>query len=213
MTADPVLARIDQGLPQAVDRLMDLLRIPSISTDPAYKADCARAADWLVADLQTLGFDASARATPGHPMVVAHGGTGGPHLLFYGHYDVQPVDPLDLWHRPPFDPAIEDGPRGKLIRARGASDDKGQLMTFLEALRAWKAEHGTLPCRITVFLEGEEESGSPSLIPFLQENADELRADIALICDTGLFESTVPAIVTMLRGLLGEELTIRGPSK
>lgn len=96
MTLDAVLARIDDQLPLALGRLMELLRIPSISTDPAYKADCARAADWLVADLQSLGFDASARPTPGHPMVVAHGGTGGPHLLFYGHYDVQPVDPLSL---------------------------------------------------------------------------------------------------------------------
>lgn len=213
MTVAPVLARIDADLPAALDRLMDLLRIPSISTDPAYAADCARAADWLVEDLRSLGFEASSRPTPGHPMVVAHGGEGGPHLLFYGHYDVQPVDPLDLWDRPPFDPAIEEGPRGPLIRARGASDDKGQLMTFIEAMRAWKDVHGRLPCRITIFLEGEEESGSPSLIPFLQDNAAELRADIAMICDTGLFESTVPAIVTMLRGLLGEELTIHGPSK
>lgn len=213
MSLDRVLSRIDEGLPQALDRLMELLRIPSISTDPAYKADCARAADWLVADLQTLGFEAASRPTPGHPMVVAHGGTGGPHLLFYGHYDVQPVDPLSLWHRDPFDPAIEDTARGRVLRGRGSSDDKGQLMTFIEALRAWKAEHGTLPCRLTIFLEGEEESGSPSLVPFMRENAGELTSDIALICDTGLFEDHVPAITTMLRGLLGEEFTIHGPSK
>ena len=213
MTLATVLTRIDEDLPGAIDRLMDLLRIPSISTDPAYAPDCARAADWLVADLHALGFDAAARPTPGHPMVVAHGGSGGPHLLFYGHYDVQPVDPLALWARPPFDPAIEDTPRGRVIRARGASDDKGQLMTFLEALRAWRAVHGTLPCRLTIFLEGEEESGSPSLIPFMQDNADELRADLALICDTGLFQSKSPAIVTMLRGLMGEEVTITGPNK
>lgn len=213
MSQEAVLAQIDATLPDALDRLMALLRIPSISTDPAFKADCARAADWLVEDLASLGFDASARPTPGHPMVVAHGGTGGPHLLFYGHYDVQPVDPLALWDRDPFDPELQDTPRGKVIRARGASDDKGQLMTFLEALRAWKAVHGTLPCRLTIFLEGEEESGSPSLIPFLQENAAELQADIALICDTGLFQDTAPAIVTMLRGLLGEEITIHAANK
>ena len=205
-----VLTRIDAELPQALDRLMHLLRIPSISTDPAFKADCERAADWLVADLESIGFAAAKRPTPGHPMVVAHAGTGGPHLLFYGHYDVQPVDPLSLWHRDPFDPQIQSTPKGDVIRGRGSSDDKGQLMTFLEAFRAWKAEHGTLPCRITVFLEGEEESGSPSLIPFLQENAAELRADIAMICDTGLHEDHIPAITTMLRGLLGEELTITG---
>ncbi|MDZ7907582.1 MAG: M20/M25/M40 family metallo-hydrolase [Gemmobacter sp.] len=213
MSQEAVLAQIDATLPDALDRLMALLRIPSISTDPAFKADCARAADWLVEDLTSLGFDASARPTPGHPMVVAHGGEGGPHLLFYGHYDVQPVDPLALWDRDPFAPELQDTPKGKVIRARGASDDKGQLMTFLEALRAWKAVHGALPCRLTIFLEGEEESGSPSLIPFLQENAAELQADIALICDTGLFQDTAPAIVTMLRGLLGEEITIHAANK
>ena len=213
MTLDAVLARIDATLPEALERLMHLLRIPSISTDPAYKADCAAAADWLVEDLQSLGFDASARPTPGHPMVVGHGGAGDKHLLFYGHYDVQPVDPLSLWDRDPFDPQLQDTPNGQVIRARGSSDDKGQLMTFLEACRAWKAVHGSLPGRLTIFLEGEEESGSPSLIPFMQENAAELRADVALICDTGLFESKTPAIVTMLRGLLGEEITIKAASK
>jgi acetylornithine deacetylase/succinyl-diaminopimelate desuccinylase-like protein len=145
-------------------------------------------------------------------MVVAHGGEGARHLLFYGHYDVQPVDPLDLWHRPPFDPAIENTPKGKVIRARGSADDKGQLMTFIEAFRAWKAVHGALPARITVFLEGEEESGSPSLIPFMKENAAELKSDLALICDTGLFDHDTPAITTMLRGLLGEEVIVTGPA-
>lgn len=212
MTLEAVLSRIDETLPDAMERLFALLRIPSVSTDPAYKADCARAADWLAEDLRGLGFDAAARPTPGHPMVVGHGGTGGRHLLFYGHYDVQPVDPLDLWHRDPFDPALEDTPHGRVIRARGASDDKGQLMTFIEAARAWKHVHGALPGRLTIFLEGEEESGSPSLIPFMQAHREELKADIALICDTGLFEGQ-PAITTMLRGLLGEEITITGPNK
>ncbi|RMA41970.1 M20/M25/M40 family metallo-hydrolase [Rhodophyticola porphyridii] len=212
MSLDAVLARVDADLDAATGRLMELLRIPSISTDPAFKADCSKAADWLVRELTALGFDASARPTPGHPMVVAHGGGDGPHVLFYGHYDVQPVDPLDLWHRDPFDPAIEETPKGKVIRGRGAADDKGQLMTFVEACRAWKAETGTLPARVTIFFEGEEESGSPSLIPFLEENADELRADIALICDTGLFDPETPAIVTQLRGLLGEEIRVTGPS-
>ncbi|MEL6548663.1 MAG: M20/M25/M40 family metallo-hydrolase [Pseudomonadota bacterium] len=212
---DPVLSRIDADLPAATERLMELLRIPSISTDPAYKSQCDLAADWLVADLETLGFSASKRPTPGHPMVVAHGEgpADGPHVLFYGHYDVQPVDPLHLWDRDPFDPALEETEKGRVIRARGAADDKGQLMTFVEACRAWKAVHGTLPCKITIFFEGEEESGSPSLVPFMEENAAELTADIALICDTGMFEDTTPAIITQLRGLLGEELTITGPTK
>jgi acetylornithine deacetylase/succinyl-diaminopimelate desuccinylase-like protein len=137
----------------------------------------------------------------------------GPHVLFYGHYDVQPVDPLELWDRDPFDPALEDTEAGQVIRARGSSDDKGQLMTFVEACRAWTSEHGSLPCKITFLFEGEEESGSPSLVPFLKENAEELSCDIALICDTGLFESAVPAITTMLRGLLAEDFTITGPSR
>ncbi len=211
MSLDDVLAQIDTDLPQATDRLMDLLRIPSISTDPAFKADCDRAADWLIADLASMGVTAQKRATPGHPMVVGHVGEGSPHLLFYGHYDVQPVDPLDLWDRDPFDPQVQDTDKGQVIRGRGAADDKGQLMTFVEALRAWKAVKGDWPCRITFFFEGEEESGSPSLVPFMKENAEELKADIAMICDTGLFESKTPGITTMLRGLLGEELTITGP--
>ncbi len=216
MTLDAVLARIDATLPEATDRLFELLRIPSVSTDPAFRADCARAADWLVRDLASMGFSASARPTPGHPMVVAHAGdaaASGRHLLFYGHYDVQPVDPLPLWHRDPFDPAIEETPQGPVIRARGASDDKGQLMTFIEACRAWKHVHGTLPGRLTIFLEGEEESGSPSLVPFMRENAAELTADLALICDTGLFEDKVPAISSMLRGLAKTEFTLRAASR
>lgn len=213
MTLSAVLARIDDDFPAALDRLMAFLRIPSISTDPAFSEDCSRAADWLVHDLESLGIRAEARATAGHPMVVGHVDGPGPHLLFYGHYDVQPVDPLDLWNRDPFDPAIEETPKGKVMRGRGSSDDKGQLMTFLEACRAWKAVNGTLPCRITFLFEGEEESGSPSLVPFLKANAAELKADVALICDTGLFESVVPSITTMLRGLLAEEVTITGPDR
>jgi acetylornithine deacetylase/succinyl-diaminopimelate desuccinylase-like protein len=213
MSLAPVLTRIDDTLPEAISRLMELLRIPSISTDPAFAPDCARAADWLVDELRALGFEASARPTPGHPMVVAHARGPGRHFLFYGHYDVQPVDPVSLWDRDPFDPELQDTPSGKVIRGRGASDDKGQLMTFLEACRAWKAVHGTLPGNLTIFFEGEEESGSPSLIPFLRENAGELSADLALICDTGLFADRQPAITTTLRGLLGEELTITGPNK
>jgi acetylornithine deacetylase/succinyl-diaminopimelate desuccinylase-like protein len=213
MSLDTTLARIDADLPAALDRLMDLLRIPSISTDPAYADKCQQAADWLVADLQDIGIAAECRATAGRPMVVGHVEGDGPHVLFYGHYDVQPVDPLDLWHRDPFDPQIEETPKGKVIRGRGTSDDKGQLMTFVEACRAWKAVHGEMPCRITFFFEGEEESGSPSLIPFLNANKEELKADLALICDTTLFESRVPAIITQLRGLLGEEIVLTGPDK
>jgi acetylornithine deacetylase/succinyl-diaminopimelate desuccinylase-like protein len=211
MSLDAVLARIDDTLPEAMERLFGLLRIQSISTDPAYKADCAKAADWLVADLKSLGFEAAARKTPGHPMVVGHGGRTGKHLLFYGHYDVQPVDPLNLWNTPPFEPAIEETPNGPVMRGRGTSDDKGQLMTFIEACRAWKAVHGTLPGKLTIFLEGEEESGSPSLIPFMKENAKELTAEIALICDTSMVSPGVPSIAGQLRGMLKDEFTLHGP--
>ncbi len=211
MSLSSVLEKIDQDLDGALERLMDLLRIQSISTDPAYAQNCQDAADWLVADLKSFGINAEKRQTPGHPMVVGHVEGDGPHVLFYGHYDVQPVDPLNLWHRDPFDPAIEDADGVKVIRGRGASDDKGQLMTFVEACRAWKSVHGTLPCRITFFFEGEEESGSPSLIPFMKENAAELGADIALICDTSMVAPGVPSIASQLRGMLKEEFTLIGP--
>ncbi|RFP87606.1 M20/M25/M40 family metallo-hydrolase [Rhodobacteraceae bacterium 63075] len=213
MSLDDVLSKIDSDLDAATDRLLELLRIPSVSTDPAYAAHCQEAADWLVRDLASFGVRAEKHDTPGHPMVVGHVEGDGPHVLFYGHYDVQPVDPIELWDRDPFDPALEETPSGKVIRGRGASDDKGQLMTFVEACRAWKAVHGSLPCRITFFFEGEEESGSPSLVPYMQEHAEALKADIALICDTGLFESKTPAIITMLRGLAGAEVTITGPDR
>ncbi|PQO24499.1 hypothetical protein C2I36_02360 [Rhodobacteraceae bacterium WD3A24] len=209
----PVLDRIDADLPAALERLMALLRIPSISTDPAYDGACRKAADWLVDDLAGIGFQAERRDTTGHPMVVGHAPGDGRHLLFYGHYDVQPVDPLALWSRDPFDPAVEETAAGKVIRGRGAADDKGQLMTFVEACRAWHAVHGTLPGRLSILFEGEEESGSPSLVPFMKDNADELRADLALICDTGMFDRQTPAITTMLRGLVGEEVVITGPDK
>lgn len=212
MSLKDVLDKIDTDLDVATERLMELLRIQSISTDPAFKAACKDAADWLVEDLKGLGVAAEARPTPGHPMVVGHVGDGAPHLLFYGHYDVQPVDPLNLWNRAPFDPAIEETKNGKVIRGRGSADDKGQLMTFVEACRAWKAVTGEWPCKVTFLFEGEEESGSPSLVPFLEENKDELsKPDIALICDTGMFNRDTPAITTMLRGLLGEEVIITGP--
>ena len=211
MSLDPILARIDADQPAALERLFALLRIPSISTDPAYAPDVRRAAEWLRDDLADIGFAAGLHDTPGHPMVVGHMDGPGPHLLFYGHYDVQPVDPLELWDRGPFEPELQDTPAGRVIRARGAVDDKGQLMTFLEACRALVAETGALPCRITVFLEGEEESGSPSLVPYLEAQGEALKADLALICDTGLFSDTVPAIVTQLRGMLGEEMTVTGP--
>jgi acetylornithine deacetylase/succinyl-diaminopimelate desuccinylase-like protein len=207
---DAVLTHIESHLGAALERLFSLLRIPSISTDRQYAAGCRACADWHVDDLKSIGFSASARDTPGHPIVVAHDRRArGMSALFYGHYDVQPVDPLNLWKRDPFDPAIEateDGTR--VIRARGASDDKGQVMTFIEACRAWKAVTGNLPMPISILIEGEEESGGASLPPFLGTHSDELRADVGLICDTNMWNASTPAITTMLRGTCGEELTI-----
>ena len=126
---------------------------------------------------------------------------------------VQPIDPLELWANDPFEPAIEQLPSGPVIRARGSSDDKGQLMTFVEACRAWIKQNKALPFKVTFFFEGEEESGSPNLVPFMKKHKKEISSDIVLICDTGLFESRVPSIVTRLRGLLKEEIIITGPDK
>ncbi len=218
MTAlEPVLKSLDDNLDQSLERLFALLRIRSISTDPAFGTDCRKAAEWLVADLTDMGFKASVRETAGHPMVVAHhegASPDAPHVLFYGHYDVQPVDPLDLWEEDPFAPAVKTGEAGrKVIRARGAADDKGQLMTFVEACRAYKTAHGALPCRVTILFEGEEESGSPSLKPFLEANAQELKADFALVCDTGMWDHETPAISTALRGLVGEEIVVKAANR
>ncbi len=148
-------------------------------------------------------------------MVVGHLHEGdGPKILFYGHYDVQPVDPLGLWHHDPFEPSIETRADGsKEIQARGAADDKGQLMTFVEACRAWKAVTGRLPVPVTVLLEGEEESGGVNLPPFLDANTDELRADVAMICDTGMWDKDTPAITATLRGLCGDEIIIRAANR
>ncbi len=136
-TLAAVLQHADASLDASRGRLFDLLRIPSISAQPDHRQDCQRAAEWVRDQLAGLGFAAEVRPTAGHPVIVAHhpapAGYQGPHILFYGHYDVQPVDPLDLWHSPPFDPQLVDGPHGKRFVARGAVDDKGQAMMFIEA--------------------------------------------------------------------------------
>jgi len=209
-----VLDRIDRDLDSSLDRLFALLRIQSISTDPAYAPYCRTAAEHVAADLRSLGLEASVRPTAGHPVVIGKGGNGpanghAPRVLFYGHYDVQPVDPLDLWKTPPFEPRIEtlDGGR-KIIVARGACDDKGQAMTFIEACRAFKAVTGALPLDITMMIEGEEECGSKNLFGFVREYADELKRDLALVCDTGMWDAETPSITTSLRGLVYEEVRL-----
>jgi len=206
-----VLDRIDADLDRSLERLFEFLRIQSISTDPAYQAQCRAAAAFVAADLGSLGFDTAVRPTAGHPVVVGKGGGGsaGPHVLFYGHYDVQPVDPLDLWETPPFAPRIATLADGrKIIVGRGACDDKGQVMTFIEACRAFKAVTGGLPLPITMMIEGEEECGSNHLFGFVKDNADEFRLDFALVCDTSMWDAKTPAITTSLRGLVYEEVKL-----
>lgn len=212
-----VLAAADKDFDSSLDRLFTLVRIPSISTDPAYAGDCDRAAKAIVDDLTALGFDAKVRPTPGRPMVVAHytpkaATKKTPHLLFYGHYDVQPADPVELWKTPPFEPVLKKDADGvQRMYGRGTADDKGQFMTIIEAARAWITTTGSLPVKATFLIEGEEESGSPSLVPFLKANSKELTCDAAFVCDTNMWDAKTPAITTRLRGLVHEEITITGP--
>jgi len=209
---DAVLAHIDADLDNSLARLFQLLRIQSISTDPAYAQYCRAAAEHVAKDLTSVGFEASIRPTPGHPVVVANapGANGSaPRVLFYGHYDVQPVDPLDLWESPPFEPKMSATPDGrKCVVARGACDDKGQMMSFVEACRAFKTVTGKLPLPVTMMIEGEEECGSAHLFDFVKTNAAELKRDVALVCDTSMWDPTTPMVTTSLRGLVYEEVRL-----
>jgi acetylornithine deacetylase/succinyl-diaminopimelate desuccinylase-like protein len=213
---ETVLQIIDRDLDRSIGRWMEFLRIPSISAQPDRHADCRKAAAWAASELQSLGFTVEIRETAGLPCVVAKhpGAPGAPHLLYYGHYDVQPADPLDLWNSPPFEPVRVNGPHGERVVARGAVDDKGQVMTWLEAFRAWHATTGSLPCQITVILEGEEEVGSPSLEEFLAANRAEFAAaDIAVISDTDMWDINTPAIVTRLRGVVYMQIDLKAASR
>jgi acetylornithine deacetylase/succinyl-diaminopimelate desuccinylase-like protein len=214
----PVLADADKNLDANIERLFAFLRIPSISADPAYRPDVKKAANWICNELKDIGCEAKVHETPGCPMVVGHytpphATAKTPHVLFYGHYDVQPADPLELWTSPPFEPQRIKGKDGvERMYGRGTADDKGQLMTFVEAARSYMRVHGALPIKATFLIEGEEESGSPSLVPFMKAHAKELMCDVAFVCDTNMWDAKTPAITTRLRGLVHEEVTVKGPS-
>ena len=192
------------------DELFDLLRIPSVSARSEHAADVRRTADWLRDALTKIGFDASIHATSGHPIVLGEwrGAPGAPTILIYGHYDVQPVEPLELWESPPFQPTIRDG----RIYARGATDDKGQLFLHVKALEAHLAVRGKLPVNVIVLAEGEEEVGSENLERFVEENAKRLASSAVLISDSSMFGPGQPSIVSSLRGLAYFQINVTGPS-
>jgi acetylornithine deacetylase/succinyl-diaminopimelate desuccinylase-like protein len=212
-----VLARIDANLDASIAGLCQFLKIPSIATDPRHAVDCLTAANWLRNYFEALGMTAEIKPTTGQPVVLATLEPAKPashlaHVLFYGHYDVQPSDPDGLWTTPPFGPEIRKAPNGRdALFARGACDDKGQLMTFVEASKAWLAVNGDLPFRLTILIEGDEEGDNIHLDRFVAANKKSLRADIAWICDTGLWDEKVPCLTTSLRGCIGEEIIIEGP--
>jgi acetylornithine deacetylase/succinyl-diaminopimelate desuccinylase-like protein len=196
----------------AAERLADyieFLKIPSIGTLSEHDADTRRAAEFVAEHLKAIGFEhVDVSPTGGHPMVYADWlhADGAPTALLYCHYDVQPVDPLDLWKRPPFEPVVENG----RIYARGASDDKGNLHLQLWAARAWLETHGRLPLNLRIMFEGEEESGSDNIGPWIEANAERLAADVAIISDSGFYEGNHPALTVGLRGLIYTQIDVYG---
>ena len=211
---DAVLATIDQRRDASLAQLKELLSIPSVSTQPAHKGDMLKCAAWLADQLREAAFTVEVKATPGHPIVLAKNQhqPGRPTVLVYGHYDVQPPEPLNLWQSPPFDPTVRatDNGGGDAVFARGAVDDKGQVWAHVEALTAWQA-HGGVPVNVTLLIEGEEEIGSENLEAFVAAHAAELAADVALVSDTNQFADGLPAITYGLRGLCYAEVTLTGP--
>jgi len=201
---------LKQNRDQSVAELNELLRIPSVSAKSEHKADTAAAADWLATRMRDIGLTVEIVPTAGHPVVLGEwrGAEGAPTLLVYGHYDVQPPEPLDEWKTPPFEPTERDG---KLF-ARGSVDDKGQVYLHLKAVEAHLKSNGTLPVNVVFLIEGEEEIGSPNLAEFLAANAQRLRADAVMISDTTMFAPGLPSITIGLRGLAYMEVRVQGPS-
>ncbi|MEJ7811744.1 MAG: dipeptidase [Gemmatimonadaceae bacterium] len=193
------------------DELFDFLRIPSVSTRSEHNLDTARAADWVATSLRRAGLAAEVMPTAGHPVVLGEwrgAGASAPTVLIYGHYDVQPVEPLDLWESPPFEPTV----RGGKIYARGSVDDKGQLFLHIKALEAHLATRGTLPVNVVFLAEGEEEAGSEHLAPFVEEHAGRLRADAVVISDSSMFAPGLPSLLFSLRGLAYFQIDVQGPA-
>lgn len=192
-------------------RFQELLRIPSISTDPDYKKDVARAAEWVVAEMQRIGLkNTRAIQTAGHPVVYGEwlqAGAESPTILFYAHYDVQPVDPLELWESPPFEPAIRD----EKLYARGVIDNKCGVVVNLNAVESILESTGKSPVNLKFIFEGEEESGSPSMEPFVRTHRDMLRADLLVSSDGGSYDKDLPRVFSSLRGLVAAEVGITGP--
>ena len=210
---DAVLATIDQRRDASLAQLKEFLSIPSVSTQPAHKGDMLKCAAWLSDQLREAAFTVEVHATAGHPVVLAKNKhvPGRPTVLVYGHYDVQPPEPLDLWQSPPFEPTVRKTDGGQdAVFARGAVDDKGQVWAHVEALTAWQA-HGGVPVNVTLLVEGEEEIGSENLEAFVELHARDLRADIAVVSDTGQFADGLPAMTYGLRGLCYAEVTVTGP--
>ncbi len=193
-----------------VETLLEFLRFPSISTDPAHRADVAHCADWLIAQLTASGLKATLHPTAGHPIVLARNAhqPGRRTVMIYGHYDVQPVDPLELWDSPPFEPRIEND----VVFARGSTDNKGQILAHILGIAETLREKGDVPVNLIVLVEGEEEIGSAHLEGFLARHRDELRCDIIAISDTGMVARGVPTFTYGLRGIGALEMKVTGPS-
>jgi acetylornithine deacetylase/succinyl-diaminopimelate desuccinylase-like protein len=209
---DAVLDRIDREKEDYLDELQEYLRIPSISTDPQYADDVRRAADFLAGKLETAGLDTEILETDGYPLVYAEwmGAPGQPTVLFYGHYDVQPADPLELWRNPPFEPQVEDG----FLVARGSTDDKGQSYTHAKAVAAILAERGTLPVNVKFLVEGEEESGGEAIENYVrQDRGQKLAADCVVVSDTSMFAPGQPSLLYGLKGMAYMEVRVHGPDK
>jgi len=209
------MPNINEYLEKNKDRfeheLCEFLRIASISADPQYRDEVARAARWVADQFQRLGFPAEIIATDGHPLVYAESPRvpGAPTALVYGHYDVQPVVPLDLWTTPPFEPTV----RNECVYARGASDDKGQLLTHIKSAETWLAAEGRLPVNLKFLIEGEEECGGQGLATYVRENAQRLACDCVVVSDSCQFGPGRPAITCGLRGIVYADLLLRGPNR